>query len=66
MTDVIPDVIDASTTRCQKPGWYEGVVQCYEARTPTSKAAFERPRGLIPGGVPAGLGCMSPYPGLSS
>jgi glutamate-1-semialdehyde 2,1-aminomutase len=62
MTDVIPDVIDASTMRRPIPGWYDSVVQRYEARTPASKAAFQRARGLIPGGVPAGLGFMSPYP----
>ncbi|WP_051163634.1 aspartate aminotransferase family protein [Nocardia brevicatena] len=42
--------------------WASGVEQEFLRRTPNSKAAFERSRGLIPGGVPGGLGFLSPYP----
>ncbi len=42
--------------------WYGEVVERYRARTPRSLAAFERSHPLIPGGVPAGLAFMSPYP----
>ncbi len=34
----------------------------YRARTPASRAAFERNQKAVPGGVPAGLGVMLPYP----
>jgi glutamate-1-semialdehyde 2,1-aminomutase len=34
----------------------------YRERTPKSRAAFERNQEAVPGGVPAGLGVMLPYP----
>ena len=34
----------------------------YRERTPASRAAFERNQKAVPGGVPAGLGVMLPYP----
>jgi glutamate-1-semialdehyde 2,1-aminomutase len=34
----------------------------YRARTPKSRAAFERNQVAVPGGVPGGLGVMLPYP----
>lgn len=42
--------------------WASGVEREFLRRTPASKAAFERARDLIPGGVPGGLGFLSPYP----
>jgi glutamate-1-semialdehyde 2,1-aminomutase len=34
----------------------------YRERTPKSRTAFERNQKAVPGGVPAGLGVMLPYP----
>jgi glutamate-1-semialdehyde 2,1-aminomutase len=34
----------------------------YRDRTPKSRAAFDRNQRAVPGGVPAGLGVMLPYP----
>jgi glutamate-1-semialdehyde 2,1-aminomutase len=42
--------------------WAAENVARYRERTPTSRRAFERARALIPGGTPAGLGFMNPYP----
>ena len=42
--------------------WYRGVVAEYQRRTPNSRAAYEQTKTLIPGGLPAGLGQISPYP----
>ena len=42
--------------------WVARQLESYRERTPSSRAAFERARTRIPGGVPAGLGFMSPYP----
>lgn len=42
--------------------WGLDVIARFEQRTPRSREAFEHSRQLVPGGVPAGLGFMSPYP----
>ncbi len=42
--------------------WLEQVAERYRARTPRSAATFEQATRLLPGGVPAGLGYMRPYP----
>lgn len=42
--------------------WARRVDDEFRRRTPASKAAFERSRQLVPGGVPGGLGFVSPYP----
>jgi glutamate-1-semialdehyde 2,1-aminomutase len=52
--------VDAVSTRTS--AWAEEVIARYRRRTPTSLQAFERSRQLVPGGVPAGLGFMHPYP----
>lgn len=70
MTDVVGklDALSdrATNTPNEKPraldAWASEVEQEFVRRTPGSKAAFERSRALIPGGVPGGLGFLSPYP----
>lgn len=42
--------------------WFKEVEAEYRRRTPASRAAFERVRGIIPGGVPGGLNSIQPYP----
>lgn len=42
--------------------WYGSVVERYRERTPSSLVAFEKSKQTVPGGVPGGLGFMSPYP----
>ena len=46
----------------QLAAWAVDLDTTFRKRTPTSLAAFERSRQLVPGGVPGGLGFMSPYP----
>jgi glutamate-1-semialdehyde 2,1-aminomutase len=52
----------AAADRTRTSAWAEEVTARYRERTPTSLRAFERSRQLVPGGVPAGLGFMHPYP----
>lgn len=42
--------------------WCLRVEREFRRRTPSSREAFDRSRQLVPGGVPGGLGFMSPYP----
>ncbi|MCZ4577767.1 MULTISPECIES: aspartate aminotransferase family protein [Gordonia] len=42
--------------------WRAEVEAVFESRTATSREAFARAREHIPGGVPGGLGFMSPHP----
>jgi len=55
-------VAEARTTEDTTAKWFDGVVERFRARTPGSAAAFKEAQRILPGGVPAGLGFMSPYP----
>jgi glutamate-1-semialdehyde 2,1-aminomutase len=55
-------VTDAATRNTTTQKWFDAVVEQFRQRTPRSLAAFEEAKRIIPGGVPAGLGFMSPYP----
>ncbi len=55
-------VTEARPTSAKFNAWHEQVVDCFRARTPRSAATFEQASRLLPGGVPAGLGYMRPYP----
>ena len=56
------DVASARRADDTRAKWFDGVVERFLARTPSSLAAFDEARRILPGGVPAGLGFMSPYP----
>lgn len=58
----IEEAHEARSSEAQLGRWAESLDATFRKRTPTSHAAFERARHLVPGGVPGGLGFMSPYP----
>lgn len=60
---VYPDGFSMSShATARADGWFEGVVAEYRRRTPGSLAAYEQHKRIIPGGLPAGLGQIRPYP----
>lgn len=70
MSELLGEPLDTDPNRAdrvarskqQLADWSNANEARYRERTPTSRAAFDRARELIPGGVPAGLGFMHPYP----
>ncbi|MCR5976339.1 aminotransferase class III-fold pyridoxal phosphate-dependent enzyme [Gordonia jinghuaiqii] len=62
MTEKIDRVAGADVDTERHQRWRADVERVFESRTVRSREAFARARRHIPGGVPGGLGFMSPHP----